>query len=128
MNSVLLPNVYVVVTTLALILIPCCVVCPYHTEHQYFSRAATSVDFSSGLATEITLKLDKRLAAHAWLTFLGWGVGIPASVHVARRMKLALGYPGWLNWHFGINVLATLVSISGVASAVVHSQERGYAG
>ena len=57
-------------------------------------RGFTSVDFASGAAVVKMAELDDKLVAHAWLVFIGWGVGVPVAVFVARRMKVALGYPG----------------------------------
>lgn len=63
-------------------------------EHSFFSRVATEVDFATGAAAAAAPRMDARLQAHAWLTFVAWLVMVPAAAYVARGMKHALGFPG----------------------------------
>ena len=38
------------------------------------------MDFASGAAVVKMAELDDKLVAHAWLVFIGWGVGVPVAV------------------------------------------------
>ena len=53
-------------------------------EHSFFSRVATEVDFTTGVAAAAAPVMDDKLQAHAWLTFLAWMVMVPVAVYVTR--------------------------------------------
>ena len=93
-------------------------------EHSFFSRAATTVDFATGAAIESAASMDAMLTAHAWLTTMAWLLMVPLGAYIARGMKYALGFPGWLHWHLVMNVGAIFVSVVGVASSSAHLYNR----